>query len=64
MIKKALVLLDGAPFKAYAAIREHWAANDCYRSPGPIQFKGHTWADVATMTLSLEINDGAPILLH
>ena len=28
-----------------------------------MQFKGHAWADVATITLGLEVNNGAPILL-
>jgi hypothetical protein len=40
VIKKALVELDGPIFKAYAAVRKQWAVLDCYRSPGPIQFKG------------------------
>lgn len=40
VIKKALVELDGPIFKAYAAVRDQWAVLDCYRSPGPIQFKG------------------------
>jgi hypothetical protein len=29
-----------------------------------MQFKGHVWADAATMTLALEINGGSPILLN
>ena len=28
-----------------------------------MQFKGHAWTDVATITLGLEVNNGAPILL-
>ncbi len=40
VIKKALVELDGPIFKAYKAVRDQWAVLDCYRSPGPIQFKG------------------------
>lgn len=40
VIKKALVELDSAIFKAYVAVREKWALLDCFRSPGPIQFKG------------------------
>lgn len=63
VIKKALVDLDGEPMKAFKALRKDWMLQDCYRSPGPIQFKGHEWADVATITLSLELNDGKPILL-
>lgn len=40
VIKKALVDLDGPNFKAYVAVRDKWAVLDCFRSPGPIQFKG------------------------
>jgi hypothetical protein len=40
VITKALVELDGAMFKCYAALRSKWAVLDCYQSPGPIQFKG------------------------
>lgn len=60
VIKKALVELEGAPFKAYASVRDHWAVYDCFRSPGPIQFKGHEFADAASITLALEINNGEP----
>jgi len=63
VIKKALVDLDGEPMKAFKSLRKDWMLQDCYRSPGPIQFKGHQWADVATITLSLELNDGKPIML-
>lgn len=38
VIKKALVELEGEPFKCFAAQREAWAKYDLYRSPGPIQF--------------------------
>jgi diphosphate--fructose-6-phosphate 1-phosphotransferase len=40
VIKKALVELDGPIFNAYVAVRDKWSVLDCYRSPGPIQFKG------------------------
>lgn len=40
VIKKALVELDGGMFKTYEAVRDKWAILDCYRSTGPIQFKG------------------------
>ena len=40
VIAKAVVLLDGAMFKCYEAVRKKWAYLDCYQSPGPIQFKG------------------------
>lgn len=36
VITKALVELDGPMFKAFEKHRQHWAVNDCYRSPGPI----------------------------
>ena len=42
VIRKALVELDGAPFKAFAAAREEWALNTCYTYPGPIQYFGPT----------------------
>ena len=38
MIAKALVLLDGAPFKAFSERRENWKRQDYYRCPGPLQF--------------------------
>lgn len=40
VIKKALVELDGAPFKFYVSKREEWAMNDCFIYPGPIQYFG------------------------
>ena len=55
VIKKALVDLDGAPFKAFAANREDWALNDRYVFPGPIQYFGPTEVcDAPTITLALE----------
>ena len=63
VIKKALVDPQGNPLKAYKKLRKGWMMKDCYRSPGPIQFRGHQWADVASITLSLELNQGVPILL-
>jgi 6-phosphofructokinase 1 len=38
VIAKALVLLDGAPFKAFSERREDWKCQDYYRCPGPLQF--------------------------
>lgn len=38
VIKKALVELEGAPFRAFCAQRDAWAMYDLYRSPGPIQY--------------------------
>ena len=40
VIQKALVDLNGAPFKAFAKNRAHWKKEDHYRYPGPIQFEG------------------------
>lgn len=55
VIRKALVELDGAPFKFFAAHREEWAKNTCYVYPGPIQYWGPTEVcDQCTKTLSLE----------
>uniref|UniRef100_A0A061R021 Pyrophosphate--fructose 6-phosphate 1-phosphotransferase subunit beta n=1 Tax=Tetraselmis sp. GSL018 TaxID=582737 RepID=A0A061R021_9CHLO len=61
VIQKALVGLDGRPFLALEASRPRWAAEDCYRSPGPIQFSGPL-ANTTTLTLSEEVNDGRPIV--
>ena len=55
VIRKALVRLDGAPFKAFAAQREDWALNTRFVYPGPIQYFGPTEVcDQCTMTLKLE----------
>ena len=55
VIRKALVELDGAPFKFFAAHREEWAKNDCYVYPGPVQYWGPTEVcDQPTKTLKLE----------
>ena len=55
VIRKALVELDGAPFKTFAAQREEWAKNTCFTYPGPIQYWGPTEVcDQPTMTLALE----------
>jgi 6-phosphofructokinase 1 len=40
VIRKSLVELTSPVFRAYARMRKHWAVNDCFRSPGPIQFEG------------------------
>ncbi len=40
VIQKALVKLDGAPFRAFAAQRDEWAAHTTYVYPGPIQYFG------------------------
>ncbi len=55
VIQKALVKLDGAPFKAFAAQREEWAISTAYVYPGPIQYFGPTEVcDQPTKTLTLE----------
>ena len=55
VIRKALVELDGAPFKFFATHREEWAQNTCYVYPGPIQYWGPTEVcDQCTKTLALE----------
>lgn len=42
VIKKALVELDGKPFKKFAEQRREWAMSTCYTYPGPIQYFGPT----------------------
>ncbi|MCX7848323.1 MAG: diphosphate--fructose-6-phosphate 1-phosphotransferase [bacterium] len=55
VIKKALVDLNGAPFKAFAAVREKWAMEENYLNPGPIQYFGPaSVCDAVTITLELE----------
>ena len=55
VIQKALVKLDGAPFKAFAAQRERWAMETDYVYPGPIQYFGPSEVcDQPTKTLQLE----------
>ena len=55
VIQKALVDLNGAPFKTFAANRELWAKETCYVYPGPIQYFGPSEVcDQTTKTLALE----------
>ena len=55
VIRKALVELDGAPFKEFAAHRDDWARRTAYVYPGPIQYWGPTEVcDQPTRTLALE----------
>lgn len=57
VIRKALVRLDGAPFKEFASHREEWAEKTCFVYPGPIQYFGPTEVcDQSTITLKLEQN--------
>lgn len=55
VIRKALVELEGKPFKTFAAQRDEWAKNTCYIYPGPIQYWGPSEVcDQPTKTLELE----------
>ena len=55
VIRKALVELEGAPFKFFASKREEWARETAYVYPGPIQYFGPTEVcDQCTKTLALE----------
>ena len=55
VIQKALVKLDGGPFKTFAAHRDAWAINTDYVYPGPIQYFGPTEVcDQPTITLQIE----------
>lgn len=55
VIQKALVKLDGAPFKYFASKREEWAKQTAYVYPGPIQYFGpSSVCDQTTITLALE----------
>ena len=55
VIRKALVELDGAPFKEFAAHRDEWARKTAYVYPGPIQYWGPSEVcDQPIMTLALE----------
>ena len=55
VIKKALVELDGAPFKYFEAHRDKWATDTCFVYPGAIQYYGPAEVcDITTITLALE----------
>lgn len=55
VIRKALVDLNGKPFKTLVEHREEWAKKTCYVYPGPIQYWGPSKVcDQTTKTLSLE----------
>ena len=55
VIRKALVELDGAPFKFFAANREKWAIETAFVYPGAIQSFGPSQVcDTTTKTLALE----------
>ncbi len=55
VIRKALVELDGAPFKYFEANRDKWAVETCFTYPGAIQYFGPSAVcDLTTRTLALE----------
>lgn len=55
VIRKALVELEGAPFKFFEAHREEWAVKTSFTYPGAIQYFGPTEVcDLTTRTLALE----------
>ncbi|MCL2689800.1 MAG: diphosphate--fructose-6-phosphate 1-phosphotransferase [Chitinispirillia bacterium] len=55
VIKKALVELDGKPYKEFLSKRETWAMEDEYQYPGPIQYFGPSEVcDVTTITMQME----------
>ena len=55
VIRKALVELDGKPFKYFEAHREEWAVETAFTYPGAIQYYGPAEVcDITTRTLALE----------
>ena len=55
VIRKALVELDGKPFKYFEERRAEWAVETCYTYPGAIQYFGPSEVcDQTTRTLALE----------
>ena len=55
VIQKALVDLNGRPFKKFAEMRDNWALNTCYVYPGPIQYFGPAEVcDQPSITLQYE----------
>ena len=55
VIRKALVELDGAPFREFARLRDEWAKETSFIYPGPIQYWGPAAVcDRTTRTLELE----------
>ncbi|HEY3322305.1 MAG TPA: diphosphate--fructose-6-phosphate 1-phosphotransferase [Planctomycetota bacterium] len=55
VIKKALVDLNGAPFRYFTKNRDRWAVEDAYLVAGPIQYFGPSEVcDAPTKTLALE----------
>ena len=55
VIKKALVEVEGKPFKYFEAHRDEWAKETAFTYPGAIQYYGPTEVcDLTTRTLALE----------
>ena len=55
VIRKALVELEGAPFKFFCENRAVWAVETCFTYPGAIQYWGPSEVcDLTTRTLALE----------
>jgi len=55
VIRKALVELEGAPFKFFCENRAEWATETCFTYPGAIQYYGPAEVcDLTTRTLALE----------
>lgn len=55
VIRKALVELEGKPFKTFEKYRDKWAHETCFVYPGPIQYFGPSEVcDLTTETLRLE----------
>ena len=55
VIRKALVELEGAPFKFFCEHRDEWATETCFTYPGAIQYWGPSEVcDLTTRTLALE----------
>ena len=55
VIRKALVELEGNPFKFFCENRAHWAIETCFTYPGAIQYYGPAEVcDLTTRTLALE----------
>jgi len=55
VIKKALVELDGKPFKAFVKERDRWAEKTCFLFPGAVQYFGPAEVcDAPTKTLQFE----------
>ncbi|GHT06696.1 pyrophosphate--fructose 6-phosphate 1-phosphotransferase [Endomicrobiia bacterium] len=55
VIQKALVDLNGKPFKEFVKNRDKWALSESYIFPGPIQYFGPAYiTDMTTRTLKYE----------